>query len=789
MWLLRRSLRWAAASLASLTLAVILCGSVGPVHALAADVPPDTLGFEVPGPDGRPAGWSGGPLETLHTDSTYVHGGRYSVRIERDSTTAEGFSALSRRIAVTFAGDTLELRGWLRLDDVSDYAGLWLREDGPVGVVQLDNMHDRHIHGSREWGEYRIRLPIDRAARTVMFGALLSGTGRVWADELQLLVDGKPIAAAPPLVHEPTAVERDHEFDAGSRIATTTPSPAQIENLVLLGKVWGFLKYHHPRVTSGGVNWDYELFRVLPSILRARDHAAAKTALAKWVAHLGDPPACKPCAEPPAHPQIAPAVDWLRDRALLGGDLSDRLERVYRSRPAGGEQYYVGLNPSVLNPDFHNETAYADHPYPDAGYRLLALFRFWNIVEYWYPYRDLIREDWDRVLAEFVPRLMSAPDEEGYKLAVIALVARLHDTHANLWNALDARPPRGDCRLPVVTRFVEGKAVVTGYSSPTLGPATGLQIGDVIDSLDGRPVSALVNEWVPYYAGSNEAAWLRDMGRTLTQGACGPSRVAGERGGGIATAEQPGSGNNAGGAASGAAIDPANSRFQISPARVPRKETDEKAGTTHDLPGDTFRLLADDVAYIKLSSVKAADVPDYLRRAAGTKCLVVDIRNYPAEFVVFSLGQHLVARKTAFARFTHGELANPGAFLWGDSASLEPESPAYEGKVVILVDETSQSQAEYTTMAFRTAPGAIVVGSTTAGADGNISFVPLPGHLRAAITGIGVFYPDGTPTQQVGIVPDLVVRPTIAGIRAGRDEVLESALRRAVGREVNIPTR
>jgi C-terminal processing protease CtpA/Prc len=101
---------------------------------------------------------------------------------------------------------------------------------------------------------------------------------------------------------------------------------------------------------------------------------------------------------------------------------------------------------------------------------------------------------------------------------------------------------------------------------------------------------------------------------------------------------------------------------------------------------------------------------------------------------------------------------------------------------VVLVDETSQSQAEYTAMAFRTAPGALVVGSTTAGADGNVSPVPLPGGLRAMISGIGVFYPDKRPTQQVGIVPDLEVRPTIAGIRAGRDEVLEAAVSRALGR-------
>ena len=67
-----------------------------------------------------------------------------------------------------------------------------------------------------------------------------------------------------------------------------------------------------------------------------------------------------------------------------------------------------------------------------------------------------------------------------------------------------------------------------------------------------------------------------------------------------------------------------------------------------------------------------------------------------------------------------------------------------------------------------------------------MSRVPLPGGLQAMITGIGTFYPDRRPTRQVGIVPDLEVRPTLAGFRAGRDEVLEAAVSRALGREFRL---
>jgi C-terminal processing protease CtpA/Prc len=79
-------------------------------------------------------------------------------------------------------------------------------------------------------------------------------------------------------------------------------------------------------------------------------------------------------------------------------------------------------------------------------------------------------------------------------------------------------------------------------------------------------------------------------------------------------------------------------------------------------------------------------------------------------------------------------------------------------------------------MALRSSPNAIVLGSTTAGADGDVSRIPLPGGLNTMISGLGIFYPDGSPTQRVGIHVDVEVRPTIPGIRAGRDEVLEAAI-------------
>jgi hypothetical protein len=45
------------------------------------------------------------------------------------------FTSLSRRLPIDFTGRRVELRGFLRTEDISNFAGLWIREDGDAGMI------------------------------------------------------------------------------------------------------------------------------------------------------------------------------------------------------------------------------------------------------------------------------------------------------------------------------------------------------------------------------------------------------------------------------------------------------------------------------------------------------------------------------------------------------------------------------------------------------------------------------------------------------------------------------
>ena len=177
-----------------------------------------------------------------------------------------------------------------------------------------------------------------------------------------------------------------------------------------------------------------------------------------------------------------------------------------------------------------------------------------------------------------------------------------------------------------------------------------------------------------------------------------------------------------------------------------------------------------------MAHIKKEDISKIKEEFQDTDGIIIDIRNYPATSILYELGPYFVSSNKPFVKFTTANLKNPGEFTFVNTLNMQSTGKTYEGKVVILINELTLSHAEFTAMAFRVADNSIIIGSTTAGADGNVSEISLPGGLLTMISGIGVNYPDGKETQRVGIIPDIIIKPTIEGIRNRKDELLDKAI-------------
>jgi C-terminal processing protease CtpA/Prc len=297
-------------------------------------------------------------------------------------------------------------------------------------------------------------------------------------------------------------------------------------------------------------------------------------------------------------------------------------------------------------------------------------------------------------------------------------------------------------------RFMEGALVVDDYYNPELKTETGPEIGDVIRKIDGKNIKEIIREKSVYYPASNEAARLRDMAAEMLRSQKDAADIEFVHNGKVVS-----------------------EKIKLYP------RTDLKIYRLYrNVEQKCYRLLDNNIGYITLMTVKENDIAEIKKDFKDTRGIIVDIRNYPSTFVPFTLGSFFVESPTPFVKFTKGNTGNPGEFTLGDALIITPSEATYKGKLVVLVNEITQSQAEYTALALRACPRTTVMGSTTAGADGNVSSIVLPGGLRTMISGIGVNYPDGKETQRVGIVPDIEVLPTINGIKTGKDELLEKAV-------------
>lgn len=153
--------------------------------------------------------------------------------------------------------------------------------------------------------------------------------------------------------------------------------------------------------------------------------------------------------------------------------------------------------------------------------------------------------------------------------------------------------------------------------------------------------------------------------------------------------------------------------------------------------------------------------------------IIIDLRYQIHTDIYNSLGSFFVKEPNPFVRFSNSSITHPGKFILLSLQKIQPASETFTGKVVVFVNENTQSSMEYSAMSFKVGENTVILGSKTAEADGNMTNFNLPGGLLTSISGIGIYYPNGGQTQRIGIVPDIRVSRSIAGIVNKKDELLE----------------
>jgi carboxyl-terminal processing protease len=496
---------------------------------------------------------------------------------------------------------------------------------------------------------------------------------------------------------------KNHQMDQSTRLSA-------------LAKVWGLLKYYHPELASGEIDWDASLITAIPRVKAAADYDSFNMEIDALIQAAGDV-SNDFNAGIPAHPNEA-LFKWLKDKDIFSFEVRKKLQTLQKKH-IPTSNYYVYKDQWNMDIYFDNEKSYNENAFPDENIRILGMFRFWNIIQYFSPYKEDMDQDWEEVLEKYIPQIIAADDQWEYALAMREFTNNLNDGHA-VFNGPAFRSLLGHYFAPFQATYVDGKTIVTGVFKDLLNAPNDVQVGDIILKSRGGNIDDLRNKWRKYTHGSNEASIDRNLNLTVLRGDSNQLAFTFKRG------------------------------DQCVDATVPGYSVTEYIGArdAEDAKLDKWKILDNNIGYIHMGVIEVGDVPQAMSQLMNTRAIIFDIRNYP-NGTLYSFAAYLMPQPREFVKFTGANLDFPGQIehLFTFPNAINDNPDYYKGRVIILVNESTQSQAEFTTMCFQVAPDVTVIGSQTAGADGNIAKIDLPANHFCYFSSLGIYYPDGTPTQ------------------------------------------
>ncbi len=721
------------------------------------DLPKEKItGFEsganAKGIPNRWVNWHPIPSYSIELDSTKSASGDCSAVIRGLDEERSGFGSMALEFAGQYAADSIELRVKMKMHlGKKSKAGIILRLNDEYSAIGMETLEiDHSFEGHDEWQAYTLSMPYKESAQKIWIAGILKGSGQVWYDDFEVFVDGTKIHQISPRDVTRFLAPIDREFDKGSGINIDSLSADGLHRLTLTIKVWAFLKYHHPYVAKGKLNWDYELFRAIRKSQCTADKQAYSKSISEWMK-------CLRGTQLKSNDNTASGVTTMvSDTSWIDTtNFTKSLVRKLRSTLVGGrppKHYYVSMN-SLRIPSFTNEMAYASISQLDVGYRLLSLARLWAAINYFYPYKSLLATNWDETLTRFIPIFIEAEDNAAYEKAVLALLVCIQDNHsADILLHPKYEKYFGRRYVLPKFRYIEGSPVVHDFYSTSAPVQSGFHSGDALMEVDGRPVSQIFDSMQVFIPASNDATKQREFCRLLSRGHGDTILYKVKR---------------------------AEEVIEIREPTIPANLLEIK-----DWIAPTYQLIEHEIGLIHGMYFNPMDVIQMTKSFEKVQGLIIDMRGYPKHFFAPDIMKWLSGSNEVFAALATTTLRQPGVFQITNRPTtndyiftdLKDLSSRYQGELILLVNEHTQSQAEFLTMLLMTYPNTTMIGSTTAGTDGDITKLMLPGKIPVTFSSVGVYFPDGRVAQQDGITPQLNAVPTIAGIREGRDEVLEKAI-------------
>jgi hypothetical protein len=364
---------------------------------------------------------------------------------------------------------------------------------------------------------------------------------------------------------------------------------------------------------------------------------------------------------------------------------------------------------------------------------------FWNVFEHFWPYWDVVSIDWKAELDRALVDSLDDHDVDEHIATLERLSAAVPDGHIDI--GCPGESEHG--YLPFAVDLVENQVVITSSADHAI------ERGDVLVSIGGQTALDSLSWEEMFVSGSAQWKAVRGL-RRLGRGRIGSSLPL---------------------------------RLQRSGGELGVTVTRKAQSVIEEKLHSAIERFDDEVYYVDLSRASATSIDaamDQLARAPG---VVFDLRGRPKDnhgtlSHVFVHQDDLRSWVAIPLVIRPDSAASPAA--WEDTSRdmlhLSVLQPHIRGRVAFLTGPRAISYPETIMALVEYYHLGEIVGAATAGTNGEVAQITLPTGCDTYFTGRRVTKPDGSRQHLIGVKPTIPASRTIAGVRAGRDEVLEKAL-------------
>ena len=507
--------------------------------------------------------------------------------------------------------------------------------------------------------------------------------------------------------------------------------------------VWGLMKYYHPVVSIGKFDWNKEFVNLYSKTEKIETQGELNEALLAWINSFENEKTKYSNKPIKLDDQkiFTKNVDfgWI-DQCHFDDKLTAKINQIKDNTAI--TKHYASIEKLNNFVSFKNEKGFAGFDEKIKSNRVLFLASFWNAMRYWNVNIYLTDENWNDVLSNVQKDFIEADTKEKFEFAKRKLFSKLNDSHSDynsdylfdhLWTRF----------APFGGPMVNDSLVVTNLHNKTWARKDGIELRDVIYEIEGMSVKEYFVKKFKNLESTSNLNQSKNMNQHYLLLASNKDSIAVGK----------------------ISKDLKKQQVYVHLNKLEEHPKEERE-TIYERLKAYFYTINDNVGYINLYGITDKQLSEAFKSFQEKKGIIIDLRNYPRNINESDIAKYLYPEKKTFIKVlgpiqpSIGEydMQAPLKLIKNPFVAGSKNSNYYKGKVVLLVNRSTISKAEYMGMAIQQAPNCVTVGEQTGGAVMNRIQFTLADKSSIDFTGMGAFYPDDTGVQRTGLKIDHVVQ-------------------------------